>query len=950
MSAAPCQSAPAPRWWKFRATALAWLGALAFLAAFAVAFRAEATPANRAGLSEHYDRFLSKELNRCTTCHLPSERTDPLSLDEFPHNPFGHRLKLLGEERAAAGGTVDIAARLASVADEDSDGDGIANEDEILLGRQPGVATNTPQAGERALLSDHRGEFARYLASYRWRPFASVVRPPAPDVNHAAWVRNPIDAFLAASHEKHGLTPRPEATREVLLRRLYFDLIGLPPTPEEQHAFLAEASEQAYERVVERLLEDPRHGERWSRHWMDIWRYSDWAGWSGGNQIRDSKPHIWRWRDWIVESVNADKGYNHMLIEMLAADELAPLDTDALRATGFLVRNYKMLSREQWMEDTIKHTSQAFLGVTIGCAKCHDHMTDPIAQSDYYRMRAIFDPHQVRTDRVPGETDVTKDGLVRAYDATMDSVTPLLIRGDERHPDKNRLMSAGVPVALCGDTSLANCGGALDVHPVRLPFLASQPDRREFVRRDVAAASARALTEVREVLAKISSDPATETAKLAEQEFTVALADAKHSALLATLKVETLEDAGRKDTEEWSALATETTRLQRNASLAEATLKRQQAATVLQGARAKADASHAANETATAGAPEPGAANDSPEAKAARDAFEKAAMELEVAEKKLAEAEKALAGAEEQLSAEPSTAYQPRPVESYPAESTGRRLVFARWIADPKNPLTARVAMNHVWLRHFGRGIVPTPADFGRSGRPPSHPELLDWLAAEFTAQNWSLKEMHRLIVTSSAYRMASTPDQANAATDPDNVYLWRMPSRRLEAEAVRDSLLFASGNLEMTMGGPEIDHNLGLVSKRRSLYLRLAAEKEVEFLRIFDGPMVTECYERRPSVMPQQALALANSELVRREAEALAAALSATSHNGDDFVAQAYARVLARPPLPEEIRLCREFLKSVPITNAGADSPGDPHQQQQRRRGNLMLVLFNHNDFVTIR
>src|SRR5204862_6883381 len=206
------------------------------------------------------------------------------------------------------------------------------------------------------------------------------------------------------------------ASKEVLLRRIYLDLIGLSPTPEEQSAFLNDRSPRAYEKVVDSLLDDPRYGERWGRHWMDVWRYSDWAGWSGGNQIRDSKPHIWKWRDWIVESLNADKGYDQMIVEMLAGDELAPEGANILRATGFLVRNYKMLSREQWLEDTVKHTSQAFLGVTLGCAKCHDHMFDPISQAEYYQIRAVFEPHQVRTDRIPGQLDTAKDGLVRVYD------------------------------------------------------------------------------------------------------------------------------------------------------------------------------------------------------------------------------------------------------------------------------------------------------------------------------------------------------------------------------------------------------------------------------------------------------------------------------------------------------------------------------------------------------
>ena len=243
--------------------------------------------------------------------------------------------------------------------------------------------------------------------------------------------------------------------------------------------------------------------------------------------------------------------------------------------------------------------------------------------------------------------------------------------------------------------------------------------------------------------------------------------------------------------------------------------------------------------------------------------------------------------------------------------------------------------MNHIWLRHFGRGIVATPENFGSNGARPSHPALLDWLAAEFMAGGWKMKPMHRLIVTSSAYRMASTPDDANAAIDADDMYLWRMPPRRMEAELVRDNLLYVAGTLDLTRGGPDIDNLQGLASKRRSIYLRTAAEKEVEFLKIFDGPNVNECYQRHPTVMPQQSLALANSELTLAQSKVLAKGLA----DGNDaaFVCGAFERVLGRGPTDGETKTCLEFLKS---------KTRDP----ARLREDLFLVLFNHNDFVTIR
>lgn len=903
-----------------------------------------ATPANKAALERHYDKFLTKELAHCTTCHLPSDLKTPEKLEDFPHNPFGHRLRLLGEELVKSGAKKDIATRLQRIADEDSDGDGVDNETELLLGHNPGDAKDTPNKKEMAQAKERRAEFAKVLASYRWRPFDPVARPSVPqivDSHHeekssspaSFLIRNPIDAFISAEHRARKLNPRPEASKEVLLRRVYLDLIGLSPTPEEQHAFANDRSPDAYEKVVDHLLNDPRYGERWGRHWMDIWRYSDWAGWSGGNQIRDSKPHIWRWRDWIVESLNEDKGYDRMITEMLAADELAPEDTKALRATGFLVRNYKMLSREQWLEDTIKHTSQAFLGLTVGCAKCHDHMFDPISQAEYYQIRAVFEPHQVRTDRVPGQVDTAKDGLVRVYDVGTNSPTYFFIRGDERRPDTNRVMTPGVLQIL---------GGKMDSKPVRLPQYAAFPDKRPFVIKDVIAAGERNVIEAKVALEKLKSDSSSKSEKAREAELNFEIAEARQASLIATLQAESMESNRQKESDEWKQAATGAAGAQRKLAILEAKLKFHLADISLAEAKTKSDEAAKAVEAVEAKSVEQAetekAASDKLAAR--KKDVEKAVKNLETAQKKAGDAERALADAEKKFTEPVGTDFKARPMESYPQKSTGRRLAFARWIARTENPLTARVAMNHIWLRHFGQGIVPTPADFGRNGRPPSHPQLLDWLAAEFMSENWSMKAMHRLIVTSSTYRMASTSDEASARIDPDDIYLWRAPSRRMEAELVRDNLLFVSDDLDPAMGGPDIDNHQGLTSKRRSIYFRIAAEKEVEFLKTFDGPTVTECYLRHPSVVPQQALAMANSELPLRESRRLAGKISADSQGREQrFIERAFERILAREPKSDEVKLCSDFLAA----ETKRSSPERAHE-------NMILVLFNHNDFVTIR
>jgi hypothetical protein len=965
-----------------------------------------ATPANKAALVKHYDRFLPKALNTCATCHLPSDNKHPESLAEFPHNPFGDRLRVIGQELIKVGKKKDIPHRLADIAIEDADGDGVNNETELLLGHQPGNAKDAPTKKELADGKKKLAEWTRVLASYRWQPFEPVKRPTVPAISKSSLkVRNPIDAFVAKEHQARKLTPRPEASKEVLLRRVHLDLTGLAPTPEEMSAFLADKSPDAYEKIVDQLLNSPRYGERWARHWMDVWRYSDWTGYQG--VPRDSKPHIWRWRDWIIESLNSDKGYDRMVLEMIAADELAPTDEHALRATGFLVRNFKSLSRERWLEDTIGHTFQAFQGVTMNCAKCHDHMYDPISQREYYEVRSIFEAHQVRTDRVPGQVDTEKtgDGLVRVYDATTAPKTYIQVRGDERRPLTNEVIEPNVPRIF---------GAKYEARPVTLPLLAVRPDQRDFVVNEDLAAAEKSLEQAREKLEELQAGAKADTkqksvpktvaraaaaavAKLppqlkplpvaktvADAERNVALAEGRVMSFKATLAAEKLES--KNGSPEWKQAAEAAVVAQRKLALLEGKIAVEEAEAAVKTAQAKADKDAQGGD---------------------KGIVAKSATALTTAKKALTTAEKAMAKADKDLTAPVTTAYAPNKFELFPPTSTGRRLALAQWFASKDNPLTARVAVNHIWAHHFGRGLVPTLNEFGRNGQPPSHPQLLDWLAAEFIGDGrsemgdrgnqpltsnselrsprpWSQKHLHRLIVTSSTYRLASTPDAANAKLDRDNVYLWRMNSRRMEAEAVRDNVLHVSGSLDLMMGGPDIDNKLGLTSKRRSVYLRIAPEKEVEFIKIFDGPNPVECYARPVTVMPHQALAMANSELTFTQADVLAETLTAKSGNDDaKFITAAYERVLSRKPTKEETKLCVDFLKeqtalaakptaqktaktsevmpvaATPATTnkmtaaKPAETPkpaAKPVSQAQRARENLVMVLFNHNDFVTIR
>jgi mono/diheme cytochrome c family protein len=781
-------------------------------------------------------------------------------------------------------------------------------------------------------------EVAKETPELHW----SYVKPVRREPPSIKGVQHPIDAFLAAEREARGLKARPEAPKAVLLRRVTLDLIGLPPTREELLAFLADSSADAYEKVVDRLLADPRHGERWGRHWMDVWRYSDWAGWK--QEVRDSVKHIWRWRDWIVDSLNADKGYDRMIVEMLAGDEVAPGDPATLRATGFLARNWYKFSRNVWLERDVEHTAKAFLATTMNCARCHSHFFDPISQDEYYAFRAFFEPHQIRTDHVPGETNVEVNGLARAYDAEPQAPTYLFVRGDEKNPDKDRAIAPVVPRAL---------GGApLEIAPVPLPPIAVAPDRQEFVREDLLKAEEKEPAQARlKVDAALQAIAQAERALIAEgkpaaeieksrQTLSAALeelplatmaapiAEAKLAALCAVLEVERLEDAGRKNSDEWKKAA-------------EATVAAQRAHALLEARRAQALALRALSKLKSA---------DKKDEKAIPDA-----------KKKFDDAEKALAKAESDSKAPPTTVYTPRAIPTYPATSSGRRLALARWIASPENPLTARVGVNHVWLRHFGKPLVPTVFDFGHHGKAPTHPALLDWLATELVREQWSLRKLHRIIVTSSAYRMDSATDAANVGKDPENQFYWRANARRMEAELVRDSVLYAAGELDLSRGGPELDHQEGLSIPRRSLYFRHAPEKQMEFLALFDAANMVECYERSESVIPQQALALENSVLVLEASRRLASKLTKEAPLQEDFVRIAFEHILNRAPTANECSECARFLseQSRLLANpaeltafGGGSTPktapsGDP---SQRARENLIQALLNLNEFVTIR
>lgn len=795
--------------------------------------------------------------------------------------------------------------------------------------------------------------------------FQLPIQPVVPAVTDPRWGRNPVDAFIAAEHAQRGLRPSPPVEMHLLLRRVYLDLIGLPPTRQEMRDFLADGSPDAYEKVVNRLLASPQYGERWGRHWMDVWRYSDWDGYKA--EVRESQPHIWRWRDWIIESLNADKGYDQMVVEMLAGDEVAPDDPATLRATGYIVRNWFRYNRNVWLDNSVEHTSKAFLGITMNCARCHDHMYDPIAQQDYYRFRAFFEAHDVRTDRVPGQPDTTKDGVVRVYDAKPDTPTFLFVRGNDKQPEKDHPLTAGLPDILrMGQPDFT-------VTPVSFSATAYYPGLQPFVQEETLAAANADVTKATTALTAAQNNLATAKQKLVElsssaelawsvQKGEAAIALAEKTLASAQASLIAIQDRLAADRANYATPpAADARDLSLAAGKAERELALRQAEhNVLQTEQAVANAKMAL-----------------------KPADEKSNKAVTDAEARLAEAVKARDAAQAALG-QPNENYT-RFGQVYPTTSTGRRSALARWIASKQNPLTARVAINHLWLRHFSSPLVPSVFDFGMNGKPPSHPALLDWLAVELMEQGWKMKPIHRLIVLSQAYQQDSRLDSSrlpiafvsgaagNASLpekrqslDPDNIFLWRFNSRRMEAEAVRDSTLAVAGQLDRTIGGVELDQNSGLTVPRRSIYFRSSKEKKMTYLALFDNANVSECYRRSESIIPQQALAQANSPLSFAQARLLAKALSteiAAAKSDADwvFVIGAFESVLNRTPTDEERSTCEQFLaeqarqfatkQSLTAFNSGTANPVKPSDDpQQRARENLIHVLLNHNDFLTIR
>lgn len=1043
-----------------------------------IAFLFYLLPVIAYGASDYLKDIKPVLKERCFACHGALKQKGKLRVDTVEAMRKG---EILGEDG-------ELIYRLTSTDDDERmppEGEPLhAHEIEAI---KKWLAQGSPAPADEEPEADPKAHWA----------FQRIGRPEG----FAPGNTNPIDAYFATIHKADGLVPQPEAERTILLRRLYLDLTGLPPTEGQL------TSEMPLPEIIDELLSNPQYGERWGRHWMDIWRYSDWYGL--GNEIRDSQKHLWRWRDWIVGSLNENKGYDQMVREMLAGDEIAPGDQGVLPATGFLARSYYKFNRTTWLDNTIEHTGKAFMGLTMNCAKCHDHKYDPIDHLDYYKFRAFFEPYQVRVDAVPGQLDFEKDGLTRVYDGNLGAATYFHRRGEESKADKSRVIPAGPP-AFLGTSAWQ------PPQPVELPFEAWRPDMQKFVQEDLLARARKKVMEAEAHLEKMKQQKAEadkarkpdndgkvkpvastnvdkptvspdtskpvfvddfskERPELWEmygegwryqggllsltkpsidqswlrskvthpKDFELELkfqttggnqwksvgirfdvdATGKNSHWVYTsvtgAKVHLAHTVGGKDiytkasvkrpiklNQEYTlnlkvrgplinvaldgeflfaynlprrepgaiqllaydAIAdfyrVEVKHLPPDAVLKEAGKQAKPIADktsvvtagVVKLAEAKLNLAQA-EYASTKARIDADIAKYKKTGKGSEEHARRLQLEVNLAQAKVDQLDAKKAGKaaatikklEADLKAGKFPDLKPFSVskvsliktpnkdalpagDGFPRNSTGRRTALANWLTHRDHPLTARVAVNHIWLRHFGAPLVETVSDFGLRAPKPLHQDLLDFLAVEWIDSGWDMKHLHRLMLTSKTWQRSSSnldADPKTLAADSNNHYYWRMNSRRMESQLVRDSLLQLAGTIDLQRGGPSVKPSPK--NMRRSLYFFHSRDGRSKFLETFDDADVFACYRRSESIVPQQALAMMNSQTSATAAKQIAAAFK-SDLEPEAFIQSAFMKILARPPSKVELNESLLYLKDQP------------------KREHFIHALINLNDFLVIR
>jgi len=627
----------------------------------------------------------------------------------------------------------------------------------------------------------------------QWWSFQPIKKPNVPQSKGDSWSRNEIDRFLLAKLKAEGLAPAKPAEKRQLIRRAYFDLTGLPPAPKDVEAFLADKSANAYENLIERLLDSPQYGERWGRHWLDVVRYAE----SDGYRADDYRPHAWRYRDYVVKSFNEDKPFNRFIKEQIAGDEIAPDDPDAVIGTGFLRHGiYEWNQRDaetQWeeiMAEMTDVTGEVFLGLSVGCARCHEHKFDPIPRADYYSLQAFLAPTVWTIDAPVGtpQQRAQHEKAMKAWEAKAKPILDQIAAIEKKHRDAAQESATKIFPAEVQES-------------VRKPYEEQNTYDRQLhylVERQVIKAWER-------LSSRIKGDEKKKWDEL--QKKLKELEKSKPAPLPVAMTV-------------------------RDASFEPPVVK-------IRGSRSK-------------------------------QTFEPRVFEV-------------LGGLKPEIEPIPNI------------KSTGRRRALANWIASPDNPLTARVIVNRIWQQRFGRGIAASANDFGKLGEKPTHPELLDWLAATFIEKGWSIKELDRLILHSAAYRQTALREAPEIARmkDPSNRWLWRMNTSRLEAEQIRDAMLAASGELDLKLGGASVSGE----AKRRSLYVKVYRNKPDKMLGAFDlTDGLSSSPKRNVTTTATQSLLMINGDWTMKRAAAMAGRLEKEHKDPAKRVEAAYELAFGRP------------------------------------------------------
>ncbi len=762
----------------------------------------------------------------------------------------------------------------------------------------------------------------RASAEPSWWSFREPRRPVPPQAQEKDWAQNPIDAFVLSRLERKGLAHAPRADRTTMIRRLYFNLIGLPPTPEEVEEFSKDTSARAYEELVNRLLESPRYGERWGRHWLDVVRYADSAGFETDLYF----PYAWRYRDYVIKSFNEDKPYDRFVQEQIAGDELWPndldlqgsyavpeeklLDLEARIATGFYsmtpqVGGSKLSFRKELYErltDWVDTTGSAFLGLTFGCARCHDHKFDPITQGDYFRLQAAF-----ANSRVVDIPVVTKMSMIHRHE----SYPKLLAQAEVRleYDFFEREVTARVIEAKKAEFP-AEVVRAYEDHHEEV-FLEGRYQKRWTPERQKQA---QPLIDALQAVFAAGSD------RLQDLDEHLTADEKERQAVL-------LEKLGR------SALAIPTLEPSHNIRF--------------------------------------DAVFDVPVASVFSHRQPELVPDIYVLDRG------DLGRRKDRVTPGLPAVLKERVELDGGSQDGGvqrTRKKLALWLTRTDHPLTSRVMVNRIWQWHFGVGLVPTSNDFGRMGERPSHPLLLDWLATEFVSLGWSVKSMHRLILLSSTYQMSSRYfDERSAEVDPDNRYLWKMNRRRLESEAIWDTAHAVAGNVNLKMGGRPVCPPLGeekLTGKnwyvqadpaehnRRAVYIMIQRNFGFPMFETFDSPdPAASCSGREETTVAPQALWFLNDEMVFQQARGLAQrVLREAGDLPEHWVDRAWKIALGRAPSDLEQQealqlldsLAREYRQSQKESESlDSESPIGSDRLEILTR--FCLALMNLNEFLYI-